>query len=142
MVRNIQVPDLPPLSTLERDVMRIVWDAGEVTADDVRQQLTRPLKDATVRTVLRRLEEKGYVTHSVEGRTFLFRSVHPREAVAGGVLKQFAESFFGSSVSALLVGLVEAKALSSRDLQTAMRRIEAAREKEGRKEHRDERDES
>jgi BlaI family penicillinase repressor len=130
MKRNTQVPDLPPLSTLERDVMRIVWDAGEVMADDVRNQLTRPLKDATVRTVLRRLEEKGYVTHSVSGRTFLFRSVYPREAVAGGVVRQFADAFFGSSVSELLVGLVEAKALTPRDLEAAMRRVDAARARE------------
>lgn len=112
--------------------MRILWAANAVatnaiTADDVRQQLPRELKDATVRTVLRRLEEKGYVAHSVEGRTFLYHAVHPREAVAGGLLRQFAESFFDDSVSALLVGLVEAKALSARDLESAMKRVEAAR---------------
>jgi BlaI family transcriptional regulator, penicillinase repressor len=130
MKSNTQVPDLPPLSALDRDVMRVLWTHTDATADDIRQALPRSLKDATVRTVLRRLEEKGYVTHDVDGRTFRYRAIHPREAVAGGMLRQFAESFFGSSVSALLVGLVDSKALSPRDLEQAMRQVDAARKQQ------------
>jgi BlaI family transcriptional regulator, penicillinase repressor len=136
MKRNTQVPDLPPLSSLERDVMRVLWDRGDVAADDVRQVLPRALKDATVRTVLRRLEEKGYVSHTVDGRSFVYHAVHQREAIAGSILRQFADAFFGNSVSALLVGLVETDALSAKDLQTAIQKVEAARAQSARNDDR------
>lgn len=52
------------LGELEREVMQRVWARGTITAEQTREDLTRPLKESTVRTVLRRLEEKGYVTHT------------------------------------------------------------------------------
>ncbi|HSZ93872.1 MAG TPA: BlaI/MecI/CopY family transcriptional regulator, partial [Acetobacteraceae bacterium] len=56
------------LGDLERDVMQLVWAGGPLTSETVRERLSRPLKESTVRTVLRRLEDKGFVTHSVQGR--------------------------------------------------------------------------
>src|SRR5215471_20395081 len=64
---------LPDLGDLERDVMQLVWAKGPITAEAVREQLPRRLKESTVRTVLRRLEEKGYVAHAVEGRTYVYQ---------------------------------------------------------------------
>jgi DNA-binding PadR family transcriptional regulator len=49
-----------------------------VTAETVRERLSRPLKQSTVRTVLRRLEEKGYITHTVDGRTDVYDAAEPR----------------------------------------------------------------
>ncbi len=63
---------LPDLGELEHEVMQLVWSKGPITAENVREHLKRPLKESTVRTVLRRLEDKGFVTHTVEGRTFHF----------------------------------------------------------------------
>ena len=60
----------PDLGELEREVMQLVWAAGETTAEAIRERLARKPKESTVRTVLRRLEEKGYVTHTVDGRTY------------------------------------------------------------------------
>ncbi len=106
--------------------MCVLWDQGQATADEIRRGLRRRLKDATVRTVLRRLELKGYVTHEIDGRTFSYRAAHPREAVVGGVIRQFAASFFGNSMSALLVGLVDANALTEAEVEAAQRRLEQA----------------
>src|SRR5262249_22803016 len=55
--------DPAELGELERDILSIVWRLGTVTAEQAREELNRPLKDSTIRTVLRRLEEKGYLTH-------------------------------------------------------------------------------
>src|SRR5262245_39829372 len=65
----------PPVSPLENAVMHVLWERGTATADDVRQALekSRELKESTIRTLLRRLEDKGYVTHDVDGRTFIYR---------------------------------------------------------------------
>ena len=69
---------LPELGDLEREVMQLVWANGPVTAEAVRERLSRPLKESTVRTVLRRLEDKGYTTHTVDGRTYVYQAAEPR----------------------------------------------------------------
>ena len=73
------------------------------------------MKDATVRTILRRLEEKGYVTHRVEGRTYIYRGLERPEKAAVSAIRQLLDRFCGGSVEQLLVGMVRSGgALSSR----------------------------
>jgi BlaI family transcriptional regulator, penicillinase repressor len=112
--------------------MHIVWRVGPLTAEEIRPRLTRALKESTVRTVLRRIEQKGYLTHDVVGRTFVFRGTQQPTHVAAGVVKRLAKAMFGGSVSELLVGLVDAQAIDARDLARAVERIEQAKQKGGR----------
>ena len=70
-------PSLPPLGDLEHELLTILWAQGEMTALAVRKHVARKLKDPTIRTVLRRLEEKGYVTHAVMSGTFIYRAKDP-----------------------------------------------------------------
>ena len=118
--------DPAELGELERSILLIVWRLGSVTADQVREQLDRPLKDSTVRTVLRRLEEKGYLAHSVDTRTFLYRPAQSRQRVAGRAVKRIVDWFCEGSVEALLVGMVDSKVLDQAELQRLADRIAAA----------------
>ena len=118
--------DPAELGELERDVLRIVWRHVSVTADKVREDLDRPLKDSTVRTVLRRLEEKGYVAHSVDYRTFVYRPAESRQRVAGRAVKRIVDWFCEGSVETLLVGMVDSKVLDRAELQRLADRIAAA----------------
>ena len=77
---NHQITDL---GDLEREVLELVWANGPISADAVQQQLARPLKESTVRTVLNRLEEKGYLEHTTERRTFLYTATQTRSSAAG-----------------------------------------------------------
>jgi predicted transcriptional regulator len=115
--------DPAELGELERSVLLVVWRAGEVTAEQVREELGRPLKDSTIRTVLRRLEEKGYLVHSVENRTFLYRPAESRQRVAGRAVKRIVDWFCEGSVEALLVGMVDSKVLGRAELQRLADRI-------------------
>ncbi len=134
-------PDHDPaeLGELEREILSIVWRAGNVTAEQVREELNRPLKDSTVRTVLRRLEEKGYLAHAVENRTFLYRPAESRQRVAGRAVQRIVDWFCEGSVEALLVGMVDSKVLDRDELQRLAERIAEARKnhvpvkKEGRR---------
>jgi BlaI family penicillinase repressor len=134
-------PDHDPaeLGELERDILSIVWRTGNVTAEQVREELDRPLKDSTVRTVLRRLEEKGYLAHVVENRTFLYRPAESRQRVAGRAVQRIVDWFCEGSVEALLVGMVDSKVLDRDELQRLADRIAAAQKnltpgkKEGRR---------
>ena len=118
--------DPAELGELERDILSIVWRLGTVTADRAREELGRPLKDSTVRTVLRRLEEKGYLAHTVEDRTFIYRPAESRQRVAGRAAKRIVDWFCEGSVEALLVGMVDSKVLDQAELQRLATRISEA----------------
>ena len=115
------------LGELELEVMQLVWNKGEITAEQVREELTRPAKESTVRTVLRRLEGKGYVTHTVEGRTFVFRAVEARQEVAARAVKRIVDWFCNGSVEEVLVGMADARMLEPRTLELLAKRIAAAK---------------
>ena len=117
--------DPSELGELERGILSIVWSQGQITAEQVRERLGRPLKDSTIRTVLRRLEEKGYLAHSVENRTFLYRPAETRQRVAGRAVRRIVDWFCEGSVEALLVGMVDSKALDQAGLQRLAERIAA-----------------
>lgn len=118
--------DPAELGELERSILLIVWRLGTITAEQVREELGRPLKDSTIRTVLRRLEEKGYLAHSVENRTFLYRPAQSRQRVAGRAVKRIVDWFCEGSVEALLVGMVDSKFLGRAELQRLADRIALA----------------
>jgi predicted transcriptional regulator len=119
------------LGELERDVLSIVWRRGDATADQVREELERPLKDSTIRTVLRRLEEKGYLAHSLDSRTFVYRPAESPQRVAGRAVQRIVDWFCAGSVEDLLVGMVDSKVVSRGELERLARRIAAAKKQEG-----------
>jgi BlaI family transcriptional regulator, penicillinase repressor len=123
--------DPAELGELERGVLSIVWRLGSATAEQVREELDRPLKDSTVRTVLRRLEEKAYLAHSVEDRAFIYRPAESRQRVAGRAVKRIVDWFCDGSVEALLVGMVDSKVLDQAELQRLAARIAEARKQSG-----------
>lgn len=118
--------DPAELGELEREVLSIIWRFGSINAERVREELDRPLKDSTVRTVLRRLEEKGYLAHTVEDRTFIYRPAESRQKVAGRAVKRIVDWFCDGSVEALLVGMVDSKVLDRAELQRLAARIAEA----------------
>lgn len=127
MARNTTPKHDPAdLGELERSILLVIWRLGSVTAEQVREELDRPLKDSTIRTVLRRLEEKGYLAHTVENRTFLYRPAESRQRVAGRAVKRIVDWFCEGSVEALLVGMVDSKVLDRAQLQRLADRIAAA----------------
>jgi predicted transcriptional regulator len=124
-------PARDPLSPLEHDVMAIVWQRGEATAEDVVAALAQPLKNATVRTLLRRLEAKGFVRHTVRGRAYVYKPRMGETRAAAGALKRVLQRFFGGSPSKLLVGLIDEGIVDPEELRAVSRAIakRAGREK-------------
>jgi BlaI family penicillinase repressor len=98
---------LPPLGDLEHELLTILWKHGEMTAAEVRKHVARKLTNPTIRTVLRRLEEKGYVTHSVVSGTFIYRSKESAEATAASAVRGIVDRFCGGSLERVLQGLVD-----------------------------------
>jgi BlaI family penicillinase repressor len=118
--------DPAELGELERSILLIVWRGGSVTADQVREQLDRRLKSSTVRTVLRRLEEKGYLAHSIHDRAFIYSPAQSRQRVAGRAVKRIVDWFCEGSIEALLVGMVDSRMLGHAELQRLAEHIATA----------------
>jgi BlaI family penicillinase repressor len=115
------------ISALEHLVMEYVWAHGPCTAEACREALAdqHPLKDSTIRTLLRRLEAKGYLKHEVEGRTFLYRPLEAPQTVAARAVKQIIDKLCGGSVEELLLGMVDHEVLDRRQLQRLAQKIAA-----------------
>ena len=118
---------LPELGDLEREVMQLVWSHGPVTAETVRKRLSRRLKESTVRTVLRRLEDKGYTHHTVEGRTYVYHAAEPRGQVAAKAVKRIVDWFCNGSLEEVLVGMVDTAMLDQRQLRMLADQIAKAK---------------
>ena len=116
------------LGELERDVMKIVWANPAVSAETVREQLGRGLKEATVRTVLRRLEEKGLVKHEVANRTFIYVAAEPRERFAAKAVKRIVDWFCDGSIDEVLVGMVDSDMLDKPQLDRLTERVRQAKQ--------------
>src|ERR1700693_5643575 len=113
------------LGELEQAVMQLIWAGRSMTAEAVREQLPRRLKESTVRSVLRRLEEKGYVTHKVDGRTYVFRATKARGRAAAGAVRRIIDRF--CSIEEVLVGMMDAKMLDRRQLDLLQEKIDSAK---------------
>ena len=121
------------LGQAEQAVMDYVWSHGPVTAEACREAIAAawPMKESTVRTVLRRLEAKGYVAHSLEGRAFVYRAIHAPVTVATRAVRQLIDRFCGGSAEALVMGMVDDEVLGPRELDRIQRRISKARRAKG-----------
>ena len=119
--------NLPDLGDLEREVMQLVWAHGPVTAEAVREQLPRRLKESTVRTVLRRLEDKGYTRHTVDGRTYVYHATEPRGRVAAKAVQRVVDWFCNGSIEEVLVGMVDMAMLDQKQLRALADKVAKAK---------------
>src|SRR5437879_13913964 len=107
-----------PLTDLENEVMQAVWDGGTCTMEAVHRIVSRKrnLKEATVRTLMRRLEQKGYLKHESDGRAYVYRAAEPARSLAARAVRQIIDRFCQGSVEELVSGMVEAKVLNKEDI--------------------------
>lgn len=116
--RHSTVKVKAPLTDLESAVMRAVWDAGPSSVEAVHAVVsrTRDLKETTVRTILRRLEHKGYLRHATEGRAYLYRAIEPSRSLAARAVRQIIDRFCQGSVEELVSGMVDADVLTPQEI--------------------------
>ena len=128
MKRHASRPHVrPELSELEHEVMQAVWASGPCTVERVYQAVSRQreLKEVTIRTVLRRLEQKGHVEHEVEGRAYIYRAVEAQRSLAARAVRHILDRFCNGSVDELVSGLVEANVLTDVELEALETSIKA-----------------
>ena len=99
--------------------MKIVWDRERATVRDVYEALLEQRKVAytTVMTMMKILEQKGFLKKSQEERAYLYRPTQPKGQVIGAMVREFINRVFNGSAEPLLVHLVEEHHLSQKDLE-------------------------
>jgi BlaI family transcriptional regulator, penicillinase repressor len=123
------------LSPAQREIMEIVWERGEVTVHEVRHILSRTRKVArnTVRTLVERMEDKGWLKHRVQGRTFLYMSTRPRHDTIGQKVREIVETLCGGSPETLVTALLDYRGLRADELKRIRQLLDQAQAGKGQK---------
>src|SRR3712207_6585500 len=119
------------LGDRELDVMGVLWELGSGTVAEVRAELPADLAYTTVLTILRNLEEKGFVSHRAEGRAHRYFPRVARQAARKTALARLVDKLFHGSPELLLAQLVADHDLTADDLRRLRKRIGRGRRKEG-----------
>ena len=101
----------------ELDIMSVLWEHGPSTAAEVRARLNDELAYNTVLTMLGILEQKGYLKHTEEGRTFIFHPTVDRETAGKSAINRLVETVFAGSDELLLTHLVRDQKLGRKKLE-------------------------
>ena len=114
-----------PLTELQQAILDCLWSRGPSTAEQVREGLLprHPLKDSSVRTLLRRLEARGFLSHRLDGKVFVYRAAVPARSVAARAVRQIIERFCAGSAEQFLAGMVDEKVLSIGEIQRLARKV-------------------
>lgn len=119
----------PALTELQQAILNVVWERKRATADEIRSALgsRHPLTDSSVRTLLRRLEARGYVTHGLEGKTFVYEASMPPARMAARAIRHIIDRFWAGSTEAFLVGMVDESIVSPKALERLAKRVKKTR---------------
>jgi len=120
------------LTDREAQIMEILWNRGQATAEEVRSALADDPHDSTVRTLLRVLKDKGYAR--ITGRQpAVYEPAVPRADVQQSAARSLLDRFFGGSADALVMRLLEDEQLSAEQLEQLKKQFASQRRKGGRK---------
>jgi predicted transcriptional regulator len=116
----------PTLTPQELAIMKVVWDLEPATVRDVYERLRarRDIAYTTILTMMKILEQKGYVTRERVERAFVYRAARPRQQVLGGMVREFVDRVFDGASRPMLLHLVKQTKLSEKERKALLRAIE------------------
>lgn len=101
------------LHPLELEVMKVVWKLGQATVNDALDHIDRKLAYTTVATTMKSLEKKGFLSHQVDGRTFVYQPLIKETEITHSMLRDLMERLFDNSAEKLVNTLLEVRQTSS-----------------------------
>jgi BlaI family penicillinase repressor len=118
-----------PVTALQQAILEILWSRGPATAEAVREALRpdHPLKDSSVRTLLRRLEARGHVKHRADDKVFVYEAAVQRHGMAARAVRQVIDRFWAGSTEQFLLGMVDERVLSAQEIERLARKIRSRR---------------
>ena len=101
-----------PLTPLELEIMKVLWETGPANVQTVQEKLGRPLAYTTVQTMLNVLHRKGHATRTLKQKAYFYRPSISRRDAAKQAVADVVDRLFSGSASNLVMSLVETKQLS------------------------------
>jgi len=115
------------LTEVELELMDVLWDKGAASVTEIVEALPEErLAYSSVLTMMRILEQKGYVVHEKEGRAFIYRPLVDRRQAQQSVIGYLLKRFFNNSPEQLVVNLLEHEEVGPRDVKRLKQMIEDA----------------
>jgi predicted transcriptional regulator len=117
------------LGRRERQIMDVLFARGRATAAEVQEALPNPPSYSSVRSMLRLLEDKGYVRHAWDGPRYVYVPTEAREQLQHSAARHMLQTFFNGSMESAVAAMLGAseKPLSTEELDRMARLIERAR---------------
>ena len=113
------------LTEKEAEVMGILWRDGALTVREIRERYEEPLPHInTVSTIVRILEEKGFVGHKAEGKSFRYFPAVEKVEVREKSFSRFVKEYFDNSYKSVISALVQEEKISADELREILRMIE------------------
>ena len=112
------MPETPRPTERELEILKVLWDGGEMTVRQVYEALRDrvPIVQNTVQAFLRTMEQKGLVRHRIDGRSFVYRALRPRELTSRGVVGSVLERVFDGALDQLVASALEHRRPSAEEL--------------------------
>src|SRR6185503_5653131 len=100
----------------ELEIMKLIWQMGEVTVKDIQEQLPGTQHYNSVLTIIRVLERKGHLVHRAEGKTYFYQAGESKENSHARLLRHLVDQVFGGSAASVVLNLVQEGDLTPKDL--------------------------
>lgn len=135
MDEDDSTPGITRLGDLQLAIMRVLWDLGEATVTDVHQALLddRGLAPTTIATMLKKMEDKGVVSHRADGRRFIYRPTMSEDQVTRGMVTDLTTRLFAGNPMALVSHLIARHEIDAGELGDLEKMIAEAKKKEGKR---------
>ena|SRR5215510_10845789 len=118
----------PTMTEVELELMEVLWEKGEATVSEVVEALPEQrLAYSSVLTMMRILEQKGYVVHEKEGRAFVYRPLINRQQAQQSVIGYLLKRFFNNSPELLVVNLLEHEDVGPDEIKRLRQMIEKSK---------------
>lgn len=115
------------LTRREREIMDVLYRLGKATAQEILDGLAEPPGYSAVRALLRLLEERGHITHTVDGQRYVYAPAVARSNARKSALAHVVQTFFAGSVEDAVATLVDRSKLSREELDRLSEIIDRAR---------------
>lgn len=104
-------------TSTELEVMKILWDHGELKPSEIQERYCRPIKNAALRFQLKVLLEKGHITRTKVGKAYYYKALTPRKSSLRTMVQRMAGVYSKGSTAGFIAELIKSEKLSSEELQ-------------------------
>ncbi len=124
------------LTRRERQIMDVLYSAGQATASDIHQRIPDSPSYSAVRALLKKLVDKGHVVHHRDGPRYVYTPVLPKDDAQKGAVSRLLDTFFSGSAKDAVVNLLGSKPLTGDDIdeiERALKRLRSGHSSKGKR---------